>query len=206
MKAFLKTVPTRTKIALKSALHWFSVQGKLYIKGLPSLFFVVVLIAPCVLITGKYIEAVMQIVALLFLRYKFDKTFHAKKTLICTFITLSVAYIAIPSVVNVSSNLFSGILVSFAIAFASWLAQEFVDRGKIIADFQEKKEPEFRPELCTPDELSARCRLKKIRQDRIEYVCDLFLSTMSNKELADKYFVERTTILQDRWRFRNRLK
>lgn len=201
MKKCLLTLRTRSKIVVKHALHWLSVQGKLYSRGIPQLLIVALLLFPIAYFTDKYIEACFQIAALFALRYKFPKTYHAKTTARCTFLTLSIGYLAIPRIWSVAVSLFSSIAISFAIAFLSWLAQEFIDRAKKISDLEK---PKFSLYTCSHDEFTAFCLKNKVRNDRVEYVWDLIRGSGNNNELADKYFVEPQTIKQDRWRYKKK--
>lgn len=199
-KCWLK-LRTRSKIVCEYALHWLSVWGKLYLRGVPQLLLVAALLLPVAVLTGKYVEACFQIASLFALRYKFPKTYHAKTTARCTFLTLSIGYLAIPHILPLHNCLFSSIAVGFIIAFLSWLAQEFIDRAKKIKQLET---PELTIYTCSRDEFSAFCLQNKIRNERVEYVWDLIRGDESVNELADKYCVEPQTIKQDRWRFKKK--
>lgn len=208
MKKCLLTLRTRSKIVCKYALHWLSVQGKLYLRGVPQLILVGALLFPVAYFTDKYVEAIFQIAALFALRYKFPKTYHASTTARCTFLTLSIGYLAIPHILPIHSCLFSGIVVGFIIAFLSWLAQEFIDKKKKVTQLEKEAENivcQFSLYGCTKDEFYSYCRSKGVRNDRIEYVWDILRSELSVNELSDKYFVEPQTIKQDRWRYKKKL-
>jgi hypothetical protein len=182
------------------------VQGKLYIRGIPQLLIVALLLFPIAYFTDKYIEACFQIVALFALRYKFEKTYHASTTMRCTFLTLSIGYLAIPRILPLSLVLFSSVFIGFLIAFLSWLAQEFIDRQKKITRLEkESQSREFSLYDCNKDEFTAYCLSKKVRRDRVEYVWDILRSDTSVVDLADKYYVEPQTIKQDRWRYKKKL-
>lgn len=197
---------TRSKIVLKYALHWLTVQGKLYIRGVWQLLLIAFLLIPVAYFTDKYIEACFQIVALFALRYKFEKTYHASTTMRCTFLTLSIGYLAIPRILPLSLVLFSSVFIGFLIAFLSWLAQEFIDRKKKITKLEkEVQSREFSLYDCTKDEFTSYCLSKKVRRDRVEYVWDILRSDTSVVDLADKYYVEPQTIKQDRWRYKKKL-
>lgn len=85
MKKCALKIQARSKIVVKHALHWLSVQGKLYLRAMPQFVIVAVLLFPVAYFTGKYIEACFQIIALFSLRYKFPKTYHSETTMRCTF-------------------------------------------------------------------------------------------------------------------------
>lgn len=205
MKKCLLTLQARSKIVIRHALHWLSVQGRIYLRGVPQLLLVAILLFPAAYFTDKYIEASFQIIALFALRYKFPKTYHASTTMRCTFLTLSIGYLAIPRILPVGIALFSSIAVSFIIAFLSWLAQEFIDRKKHIIQLEREAEtPKFSLYSCTKDEFATFCLTHNVRNDRVEYVWDLIRGTSDNIELADKYFVEPQTIKQDRWRYKKK--
>lgn len=169
MRKCLLTLQTRSKIVIRHALHWLSVQGRIYLRGIPQLLLVAVLLLPAAYFTDKYVEACFQIIALF---------------------ALSIGYLAIPRISPVSIALFSSIAVSFVIAFLSWLAQEFIDRQKRITKLEQEAEtPQFSLYSCTKDEFTAFCLTHKVRNDRVEYVWDLIRGSGNNNELADKYFV-----------------
>lgn len=117
----------KIKIWLIYHFKYTKVKLKLYTKALPIYLFVIACLSIIAYFTDKWVEAFFQIVALLCLRYKFDTTYHAKKSGTCLFITLSIGYIAIPLIPKTNVNLFGGIIVAFAIAFVSWLLQAFID-------------------------------------------------------------------------------
>lgn len=204
MKNCALKLQTRSKIVLKYALHWLSVQGKLYIRGIWQLLLIAFLLVPIAYFTGKYVEACFQIVALFALRYKFEKTYHASTTMRCTFLTLSIGYLAIPRIQPLSLVLFSSVFIGFLIAFLSWLAQEFIDRKNKITKL-EKQAQSFSIYTCTKNEFYSYCLSKKVRRDRVEYVWDILRSDTSVVDLADKYYVEPQTIKQDRWRYKKKL-
>lgn len=205
MNKCLLKLQTRSKIVVKYALHWLSVQGKLYLKGVPQMLLVALLLLPIIYFTDKYIEACFQVIALFALRYKFPTTYHAKTTMRCTFLTLTIGYLAIPRVLPLRIALFSAIAVSFIIAFLSWLAQDIIDRKKTVKELEDKVY-EFSLYDCTQDEFIAHCLNNGVRRDRIAYVWDILRSDIPVVDLADKYYVEPQTILQDRWRYKKKLK
>ncbi len=204
MKECLLKLQTRSKIVCKYALHWLSVQGKLYIKSAYQYIIIALLLFPIVYFTDKYIEACFQIIALFALRYKFPKTYHASSTMKCTFLTLTIGYLAIPRILPINIALFSSIAISFIIAFLSWLAQDIIDKKNKITELENKKN-EFSLYDSTKDEFIAHCFNKGIRQDRIEYVWDILRSQMSFQELATKYYLEYETIKHDRWKYKKKL-
>lgn len=124
------TATSKLKILTSYVLFNIRLNYKLYLRALPQYIFVALCVAPCLYITQKYVEAVFQFLALLFLRYKFPKTYHCNTTSKCLFLTLTIAYLAIPRILPLASSLLSGIIVSFVIAFLSWAAQELIDRRK----------------------------------------------------------------------------
>lgn len=197
LKTRLLKLQTRSKIVIAHALRWIEVWGRVYLRGVPQLILVALLLVPVVYLSGRYIEAFFQIIALFALRYKFPKTYHAKTTMRCTFLTLTIGYIAIPSTLPLNTVLFSSIFVSFVIAFLSWAAQEFIDRRQ--------QHKEFSIYSCSRDEFNSFCLEKGIRRDRLEYVWDLFRSELGTNALSDKYFVAPQMIKQDRWRYKKKL-
>lgn len=208
MKKCLLILRTRSKIVYKYALHWLSVQGKLYLRGIPQLIIVGALLFPIAYFTDKYIEAIFQIVALFALRYKFPKTYHASTTMRCTFLTLSIGYLAIPHIAPIHNCLLNAMIMGFSIAFLSWLAQEFIDRKNKIMQLEKDSQDklcQFSLYSCTKDEFYSYCLSHSVRNDRIEYVWDILRSQLSVNELAEKYFVEPQTIKQDRWRYKKKL-
>lgn len=124
------TATSKLKILTSYVLSNIRLNYKLYLRALPQYIFVAICVAPCLYITQKYVEAVFQFLALLFLRYKFPKTYHCNTTSKCLFLTLTIAYLAIPRILPLASSLLSGIIVSFVVAFLSWAAQELIDRRR----------------------------------------------------------------------------
>ena len=79
LKTRLLKLQTRSKIVIAHALRWMEVWGRVYLRGVPQLILVALLLVPVVYLSGRYIEAFFQIIALFALRYKFPKTYHAKE-------------------------------------------------------------------------------------------------------------------------------
>ena len=173
MKKCLLRLQIKSKLLCDYALHWLSVQGKIYYKGIPQLLLVGVLLFPIAYFTDKYIEACFQIIALFSLRYKFPKTFHAKTTMQCTFITLSIGYIAIPSTAFLSTTLFSSICISFIIAYISWFVQEFIDR----------KKPNVQWYMLDGDDLRQYCNEHALTQRQTEVVCAIKKGIVGEKQI-----------------------
>lgn len=121
---------SKLKILISYVLFNIRLNYKLYLRALPQYIFVALCVAPCLYITQKYVEAVFQFIALLFLRYKFTKTYHCNTTAKCLFLTLTIAYLAIPRILPLEENLLSGVIISFVISFLSWAAQELIERRK----------------------------------------------------------------------------
>lgn len=205
MKKCALKIQARSKIVVKHALHWLSVQGKLYLRAMPQFVIVAVLLFPVAYFTEKYIEACFQIIALFALRYKFPKTYHSETTMRCTFLTLSIGYLAIPRVLPTNVALFGAVFVSFVIAFLSWLAQEFIDRKERITELEAAPVPEPLSFMtCSREEFDILCINNGIKPNRIEYVWDLLRGKISTSEMMDKYCVAEKTISQDRWRYKKK--
>lgn len=133
------------------------------------------LLFPIAYFTGKYLEACFQIIALFSLRYKFPKTFHAKTTMQCTFVTLSIGYIAIPSTAYLSVNLFSSILVSFSIAYISWFVQDYIDR--------KKPEPVVEWYMLDGDDLRSYCNKHALTKRQTEVLVALKNGIVGEKQI-----------------------
>lgn len=59
---------------------------------------------------------------------------------------------------------------------------------------------------CSKDEFVARCFIKGVRADKIDYVWDIIRGQYTVDELSRKYFLEPETIRHDRWKFKKKLK
>lgn len=180
--------------------HYFDGSGvklKLYARQLPAYILVLAIILPSVLITGKYIESVFQIIAFLILRYKFDTTYHAQSSIVCFFITITVGILAVILMFSLNSSLLSCLLMALFITFVSWLVQHLIDL--------QKSQP-FDLYNCTREEFMAQCRQANLSNESVEIAVGyLFDKNMTLQDIADKYNIDYYSAKQRVRRIRRKL-
>lgn len=75
-----------------------------------------------------------MLVSFFALRYKFDKTYHCSSTGLCTFVSISIFWLAIPVEMRIEYSLFFGTIVAFIICFICYLVQCYADNANLISD------------------------------------------------------------------------
>lgn len=96
--------------------------------------FIIGCIATMAFICNKWIEAFSLLVSFFALRYKFDKTYHCSSTGLCTFVSISIFWLAIPVEMRIEYSLFFGTIVAFIIGFICYLVQCYADNANLISD------------------------------------------------------------------------
>lgn len=184
-------------IILSHYFYGFGVKLKLYARQLPVYILVLAIILPSVLITGKYIESVFQIIAFLILRYKFDTTYHAQSSIVCFFITITVGILAVILMFSLNSSLLSCLLMALFVTFVSWLVQYLIDL--------QKSQP-FDLNKCTREEFMAQCRQANLSNESVEIAVGyLFDKNMTLQDIADKYNIDYYSAKQRVRRIRRKL-
>lgn len=162
--------------------HEIELKGMMYLRATPLYIMFLSYITLLAYLTNKPIEAVFQVIAFLFLRYKFNTTYHAQKTSTCTFITLCVISFAIPSTPRLGLTVFGGIVTAFVVCFLSYLAQVIVDA---------RKQKKFTITNCTKEEFISRCREVKLTKDCTDIAIAYFYDkSMKLNDIAVQYSID----------------
>lgn len=112
----------KTKIAIIRYLRMY---------GLST--FIILVISLCAFICDKVIEAFFMLISFFALRYKFEKTFHCQSTGNCTFLSISIFWVAIPFTLPIRISLFANTMVGFTICLLCYVAQCYVDNKNLVA-------------------------------------------------------------------------
>lgn len=172
----------RINIILSYYLHEIELKGILYVKSLPIYVLVIGYIALLAYLTNKPIEAFFQVCAFLFLRYKFNTTYHAPNTALCVFITLCAISYAIPSTPRLSVMLFGGIGTAFVVCFLAYIAQVVIDA---------RKPKKFDIATCSREDFIKRCREVKMTKDCTDIALAYFYDkSMKIWDIAREYSID----------------
>ena len=96
--------------------------------------FIISCIALMAFICNKWIEAFSLLVSFFALRYKFDTTYHCSTTGMCTFLSISIFWLAIPLELRIEYSFLFGILVAFVICLICYLVQVYVDNSNLLKE------------------------------------------------------------------------
>lgn len=172
----------RTKLIFSYYLHEIELKGLLYLRATPIYLFVIGYIALLAYLTNKPIEASFQVCAFLFLRYKFNTTYHAPNTATCVFITLCAISFAIPATPRLSVMLYGGIGTAFIVCFTAYVAQVLVDLHK------PKK---FDIATCSREDFIHRCREARLTKDCTDIAIAYFYDkSMKLWDIANAYSID----------------
>lgn len=114
----------KNKLGLKLKIEKF-VKEQLW-----QLVVVVVLLTLFAFIFDKYIECVLFCVSHTVIRNSFCKQYHCGTTALCLFLTLSIGWFGISTVLPTSISILSSIPLCFIVAFLGFIAQDRVDKIK----------------------------------------------------------------------------
>ena len=146
-----------------------------------QLLLVIAFIFLCGWIFKKIIVAILFAIAHTVIRPKFEKQYHAKKTYICMFMTLTISFFGITTCLPLSTSLLSSIPICWFIAWVGYIAQDRVDCYKIIKKLQHKTIWQM-----NENELVDYCYAKGIRGDMLEFVVMILIYQMKYEEIGDK--------------------
>lgn len=147
----------KTKLKLKIEL-FFKEQ-------LWQLLLVVAFLLFCGWLFDKIIVAILFAISHTVIRPKFEKQFHAKKTYICMFMTLSISFFGISYCLPLSISLLSTIPVCYFISWVGYIAQDRLDSIAVIKKLKHKTIWEM-----NENELADYCFAKGIRGYMLEFV------------------------------------
>lgn len=165
----------KNKISLKLKIE------KFFTEELWQLLIVIAFIFMCGWIFDKIIVAVLFAVAHTVIRPKFEKQYHAKKTYICMFMTLTISFFGITTCFPLGVSLLSAIPICYFIAWVGYIAQDRMDCHKIIKKLQYKTIWQM-----AETELVDYCYAKGIRGDMLEFVVMIVVHEMKYEEIGKK--------------------
>ena len=115
---------------MKSKL-WLKLKIEKFVKEqLWQLVVVIALLLFASFLFDKYIECVLFCVSHTVIRNSFCKQYHCGTTALCLFLTLSVGWFGISTVLPTSIRVLSSIPLCFIVAFLGFIAQDRVDMIK----------------------------------------------------------------------------
>ena len=176
------SLTTKINLIFSYYIHEIKLKGILYLRETPLYLLVVGYIGLLAYLTNKPLEAFFQVCAFLFLRYKFNTTYHAPNTATCVFITLCVISFAIPSTPRFAVSLFGGIATAFVVCFLSYIAQVVVDA---------RKPKKFDIATCSREDFINRCREVKLTKDCTDIALAYFYDkSMKIWDIAREYSID----------------
>lgn len=146
-----------------------------------QLLLVIAFIFACGWIFDKIIVAVQFAIAHTIIRPRFEKQYHAKKTYLCMFLTLTISFFGIASCLPLSVSLLSCIPVCWFISWIGYIAQDRMDCYKTITKLKSKTIWQM-----TENELVDYCYAKGVRGDMLEFVVMILIHQMKYEEIGDK--------------------
>lgn len=146
-----------------------------------QLLLVIAFVFACGWIFDKIIVAVQFAIAHTIIRPRFEKQFHAKKTYLCMFLTLTISFFGIASCLPLSVSLLSCIPVCWFISWIGYIAQDRMDYYKTITKLKSKTIWQM-----TENELVDYCYAKGVRGDMLEFVVMILIHQMKYEEIGDK--------------------
>lgn len=135
----------------------------------------------CAYICGKWLEALLFVIAHLALRPSFNYQFHVENTFaddaICIVTTHAMLWAIIPIIPSVRQSFLASIVFAFCTSYVGSIAQErlVLLTQKIIA---------FDCKRATADAILERARQKKIYDEQAEWIVDKFVKGMTYKQLC----------------------
>lgn len=154
---------------------------KFFTEQLWQLLLVIAFLFMCGWIFDKMIVAVEFAVSHTVIRPKFEKQYHAKKTYICMFMTLTISFFGIAYCLPLSLSLLSAIPVCYFISWVGYIAQDRLDSIAVIKRLQSKNIWQM-----DENELADYCFAKGVRGDMLEFVIMIVVHQMKYEEIGQK--------------------
>ena len=173
-------------------------KGVLYLRATPLLLFYFIVAVTLALLTDRVMVATFQVIAFLFLRYKFNTTYHASTSRDCFFVTMSIILLTIPTSPSIGKTLFGGVFMAFIISFCSWLVQ-------YIIDLKEPKIVKIDLDTISEEDLRILCKNKHLNEENSQLAVEFFIKKTKHSILADQYCVEEKSITTRKKRLKKKL-
>ena len=152
---------------------------KFFKEQLWQLLLVVAFLFFCGWVFDKIIVAILFAISHTVIRPKFEKQFHAKKTYVCMFMTLTISFFGVAYCLPLSVSLLSTIPVCYFISWVGYIAQDRIDCKIIIKKLQSKTIWQMEEK-----ELADYCFAKGIRGDMLEFVVMKVFHNMKYEEIG----------------------
>lgn len=140
----------------------------------------------CAYFNNKIIETIFLLLSFIYLRYTFPKTFHHPNFYWCIFWSIVIFWVAIPSTLNLSISILSSVLVGFIMTYILFKIEDYIELKDKYANKNIWQMAE--------NELREYCRLKGIKNERIEFVVYLVIHQWSFSDIANKLGYSRETL------------
>lgn len=154
---------------------------KFFKEELWQLLLVIAFLFLCGWLFDKILVAVMFATSHTVIRPKFEKQYHAKKTYICMFMTLTISFFGIASCLPLNVSLLSCVPVCYFISWVGYIAQDRMDCYKTIKKLQGKTIWQM-----SENELVDYCYAKGVRGDMLEFVVMILIHQMKYEEIGNK--------------------
>lgn len=164
------------------------VKLRIHLKALPQYFLVLSNLFLTAWITGKYIEAVCFAISFCVLRYRFTNILHCNTTLKCMLLTNSIIFVFVPIALPLTSSLFGGLIIGFAVNyFANLIASNYY-RMSERKELDQLRKEKHEKDVYSLDELSLRSYCKSYNLDFIdeEIVIQRLIYHLRGTELYSK--------------------
>lgn len=174
------------------------VKIRLHLKASPQYILVLANLAVTAWITGKWVEAAIFAVAFLAFRYKFTDILHFKNTFHCILFSNALVFIAIPTILPITSTLFGGIIGAFAVNyFASLIASNVFRQREMERLAELEYERRAREIYAMPeDELREYCKSLGFDDIDTEIVVQRVIYHLKGRDLYEKIGYSKRNMLR----------
>lgn len=180
----------RINARVKVLIEFYSVRILLYIAIFGSIFTYTYFI-------GKVGEGITVLIAYSLLRWCFPTTWHHKKTLNCTIYSILIFCVMNTLALPFAVSLLSSVVLSLALTYGLYKFQVLVDNQIIKRNFD--------VDNCTEEELVARCKELKMKEENIKLAIDFFIKRRKQSEIANELCVDEASIRIRKYRLKDKL-
>lgn len=170
---------------------------------------IVVIVASTIpaLIWGKWLEAIIFLVAHTLIRPQFKRQFHHIIPAICRQITGIVFFFGISFVIPIEYSFLSAVPINYLVGWVgeTRATKDYYERKYLELAKQLNKPQEFNVLSCTEDELVARCKELGFSEENIELAIHFFIKKTKQSKIADMLFVDEKSVQQHKRRMKQKL-
>lgn len=159
---------------------------------------------------NKVLLAPPLIVAFRFTRVKIEEKFavlHCATISACICVSTAICWFGLYLSLPISISLISNIIVGVIFAIITWKIQEVIDMKSDLEKLKEQLEANnaFNTDICTKEELIARCNELRLSKENIDLAIKFFIDKTKQSKIADELCIDEKSVQMRKRRLKQKL-